>query len=385
MKNKWMLPVILGLILVLIALICVCIFIEKKDRPEGTVPGTSEQTKPSQSVTTAPSTEPIQSTAPSETTAPPTTQAPTQPQLQNRNPFTGVSQDEPFTARPFLISINNNKNAMPMCGLLEADIVFEMLVNSYSTRCLALVTDVNAIERIGAIRSLRFNFIDLAQAYDGIVVYASGSRIVLTDLKEAGVDHVNALSGNNGGAFYREPGRLASGYAKEHTLFTIPALMAQYAQKLGYSITADAQKDYGFRFAEDGTPVGGETANTITMSFFTRNKKTTMYYDAATQLYQYHQYGQNMVDGNTNEPLTFRNVFTLFAVNNNVDVYHIADLLGSGDGYYACGGKIVPIKWYREEDSDPFTFTLADGTPLEQGVGNSYVGIIPVGSAFTYQ
>ena len=173
MKYKWLLPLILILVLVLIALLCVFVFMEREDHPEVTVPSTTEQTKPSQSVTTAPSTEPTQSTAPTETTAPPTTQAPTQPPLQNCNPFTGVPQEDPFTARPFLISINNNKNALPFCGIYGADMVFEMLANSYSTRCLALVTDVNGIERVGAIRSLRFNFIDIAQAYDGVVVYAN--------------------------------------------------------------------------------------------------------------------------------------------------------------------------------------------------------------------
>lgn len=387
MKKKWLLPLALALAVVLIILVCVCVFLGTEKPSEDPNPITTEKTESTQTTTTT------QATSPTETTVPPTTQAPTQvptqapsqPQMEYCNPFTGEPQAEPFTARPFLISMNNNKNAMPFCGLNEADIVFEMLVNSRSTRCLALVTDVNAIERIGSIRSLRYNFTDLAQAYNGIVVYASGSDLVISDMKASGVNHVNALNGGNGGAFYREQGRLDSGYAREHTLFTIPGLMAQYAQKLGYSLTVDGPIDTGLRFSQNGVPADGKTANTITMSFFTRNKTTTMKYDAATQRYQFYQYGAGMVDGNTNEPLAFRNVFTLFAVNRDEDGYHIAELLGSGDGYYACGGKIVPIKWYREADNDPFVFTLADGTPLEQSVGNSYIGIIPTGSAFTYE
>jgi len=383
MKKKWLIILALVLSVVLVALVCTCCSLQNGQQ-DGTEPSSTGSLQPSQN--TKPSD--TQTTAPTQTTVPPTSQEPTQPttqpQMENCNPFTGELQAEPFTARPFFISINNNKNAMPFCGLNDADIVFEMLVNSRSTRCLALVTDVNAIERIGAIRSLRYNFIDIAQAYDGIVVYASGSELVLADLKESGINHINALNNGHGGAFYREQGRLDSGYAKEHTLFTIPSLMAQYAQKLGYTTEVQGQKDYGFRFTQDGTPTNGEIADTITMSFFTGNKKTVMKYDPATQRYQYHQYGSDQLDGNTNEPLTFRNVFTLFAVNHDEDGYHIADLSGSGDGYYACGGKIVPIKWYHEADDAPFTFTLADGTPLEQGIGNSYVGIIPTGSAFSY-
>lgn len=376
MSKKWLQMLSLVLTVVLVVLFCACCAAQ----PEQT-PSTTGSTKPTQSTT------PSQTTVPSTTQTP--TQAPTQsatePQLESRNPFTGELQAEPFTARPFFISLNNNKNALPFCGINEADIVFEMLINSRSTRCFALVTDVSAIERFGSIRSLRCNFVDIAHAYDGIVVYAGGSTQALEDLKTTGVNHINALAGKHGGAFYREQGRLDAGYAREHTLFAIPSLMAQYAQKLGYAVTTQGQVDYGFRFTEDGTPADGETANTITMSFFTGNKQTTMKYDAAAQRYQLHQYGADQIDGNTNEPVMFRNVFTLFAVTENVGVYHIADLMGSGEGYYACGGKIVPIKWYHETEDAPFTFTLADGTPLEQSVGNSYVGIIPTGSAFTYE
>lgn len=379
MSKKKLTILALVLVVVLAALLCVllCANCAAQKEPDPTAPVTTNPSEPT--------------TEPTETTVPPTTHVPvTKPSMPPAvptyiNPFTGKAQDEEFASRPFLISINNNKNAMPLCGLNQADVVFEMLTNARSTRFLALVTDVNAIERIGAIRSLRYNFIDIAQAYDGIVVYASASKQVLADLQASWVDHINALSNGNGGAFYREQGRLDSGYAREHTLFTIPSLMAQYAGKLGYEADALTKADYGFRFADDGTFDGGETANTITMSFFTGNKQTIMKYDATTQRYQLNQYGADQLDGNTNEPLTFKNVFTLFAVNVDEGVYHVAQLQGSGEGYYASNGKIVPIKWYHEAEEDPFTFTLADGTPLEQSVGNSYVGIIPTGSAFTYE
>ncbi|MBO5891909.1 MAG: DUF3048 domain-containing protein [Oscillospiraceae bacterium] len=378
MNKKWLLIMSVVLAVMLAAMICVCAIIWWSPEQEPPVTGESTTHTPT-----------VQTTVPTQTTVPPTTQEPTQPPTEPPlpayyNPFTGVRQDTPFTARPFLISINNNKRAMPFCGLGDADIVFEMLVNARSTRCLALVTDVHEIERIGAIRSLRYNFIDIAQAYDGIVVYASASDQVLADMRAAGVDNLNALSSKNGGAFYREQGRLESGYPREHTLFTIPGLMAQYAENCGYSTTTQEQMDYGFHFVQDATPADGETANTIAMSFFTGNKQTIMKYNPVTGRYQMHQYGADQIDGNSGRPLDFRNVFTLFAVNEDIGQYHVAQLLGSGDGYYACGGKIIPIKWYHEAEDVPFTFTLTDGTPLEQSIGNSYVGIIPTGSAFSY-
>ncbi len=69
----------------------------------------------------------------------------------------------------------------------------------------------------------------------------------------------------------------------------------------------------------------------------------------------------------------------------NDGVYHVAELTGSGEGYFACGGKIIPIQWHREQMSDPITFTLAEGTPLELGVGSSYIAIAPLTSEVTYE
>lgn len=382
MNKKWILIASALTAIILAGIVCLLVVIKPTQKQEASATQASTTLAPT-----------IQTTEPTQTTVPPATEAPTQPpteapteppQPMYYNPFTGEGQYEPFTARPFLISINNNKNAMPFCGLNDADIVFEMLVNARSTRCLALVTDVYAIERIGAIRSLRYNFIDIAQAYDGIVVYASASDQVLADMQAAGVANLNALSSKNGGAFYREQGRLDAGYPREHTLFTIPALMAQHAENCGYSTTTEAEMDYGLHFVEDATPVDGDTAKTITMSFFTGNKQTIMKYDSATGRYQMHQFGADQVDGNSGEPITFKNVFTLFAVNEDIGQYHVAQLLGSGNGYYATGGKIIPILWHHETEDEPFTFTYLDGTPLEQSVGNSYVGIVPTGSAFSY-
>jgi hypothetical protein len=51
-------------------------------------------------------------------------------------------------------------------------------------------------------------------------------------------------------------------------------------------------------------------------------------------------------------------------------------MVGSGEGYFATAGKIVTIKWVRENIEDPFTYTYADGTPVTLNVGKTYVGII---------
>jgi hypothetical protein len=81
----------------------------------------------------------------------------------------------------------------------------------------------------------------------------------------------------------------------------------------------------------------------------------------------------------------FENVFVIFANVTNQGVYHVADLDGSGKAYFACGGKIIEVQWHHENERDPITFTLADGTPLTQGIGNSYIAIVPLASDISYE
>ena len=139
-------------------------------------------------------------------------------------------------------------------------------------------------------------------------------------------------------------------------------------------------------FTEDGTPANGEDAAEVKIVFTLdgRTKNTKMVYDEEIGKYIYHQYGDMMVDENNNEPEAFTNVIVILAETENVGVYHVADLDGEGEGYYACGGKIVKIKWVHEEETDPITFFLEDGTPLQQGIGSSYIAIAPTDSPVEY-
>ena len=56
-------------------------------------------------------------------------------------------------------------------------------------------------------------------------------------------------------------------------------------------------------------------------------------------------------------------------------IYHIADFNAGGKGYFACGGKLIPIVWMCGGDKEPFRFFTESGEPLELGRGNTYMAI----------
>ena len=110
-----------------------------------------------------------------------------------------------------------------------------------------------------------------------------------------------------------------------------------------------------------------------------------MDYDAEKGAYLFQQFNRTMHDGGLGENIYFENVIVMLCTVENESVYHVADLVGSGEGYFACGGKIIPIKWSHDSLDEPIRFTLTDGTPLELGVGSSYIAIAPLTSTVEWE
>lgn len=335
-------------------------------------------------------TAPTQAPAAEATEAPTeTTEAPTEPPVVYRNPLNGEVLDEPYTGRIFAVTISNIRDALPHYGTMEADILMEMWVNGSIIRDLALYTDVSKAEAIGSVRSDRLMFNQIVKMYDAVLADAAGSDQVLNDAKNTGVNRMTIDTGDSTDYSYRAKDRVFTFKPEskyEHTLFAKGAGLLDFAQKKGFSVTQPADKDYNLHFTENGTPEG-ESANSVNVTFTYRNNKkdTTMIYDESLGKYVYNQYGKAMVVGDTEDPECFTNVIIMLADITRGDVYYTANFTNGGTGYYANGGKIIPITWGCDGEESPFWFKTADGQDLELGVGNTYMAIAPQDSPVTYE
>lgn len=335
-------------------------------------------------------TAPTQAPATEATEAPTeTTEAPTEPPVVYRNPLNGEVLDEPYTGRIFAVTISNIRDALPHYGTMEADILMEMWVNGSIIRDLALYTDVSKAEAIGSVRSDRLMFNQIVKMYDAVLADAAGSDQVLNDARNTGVNRMTIDTGDSTDYSYRAKDRVFTFKPEskyEHTLFAKGAGLLDFAQKKGFSVTQPADKEYNLRFTEDGTPEG-ETANSVNVTFTYRNNKkdTTMIYDESLGKYVYNQYGKAMVVGDTEDPECFTNVIIMLADITRGDVYYTANFTNGGTGYYANGGKIIPITWGCDGEESPFWFKTVDGQDLELGVGNTYMAIAPQDSPVTYE
>ena len=329
--------------------------------------------------TAAPATETVTEPATEPTTEP--TTVPTEPPVVYRNPLNGQILEEPYTGRIIAHTITNTQDALPHVGVNECDILWEAYVSQGVVRCLAFFTDISDVEAIGATRSTRLIFNQLSHNYDAITIHGGGFTQVLQDARYRGLDHFNVDS------LYRQgdPFAKATAYRdKEYdrqapnNLFGYGPGIVAYLENQGVRMTQPEDKDYGLTFTEDATPADGEIAEEILIEFGDGLKTTTMVYDPVNGTYDYHQYGQVMTDQVTGQVESFKNVIILQADCYMNYIYQEANFHVGGWGYYACGGKLIPIDWECIDAPEPSPFRLKtkDGQPLDINVGNSYVAVL---------
>lgn len=320
----------------------------------------------------------------------PATEAPTEPKTYT-NPLNGETLDAPFTNRLFAVSINNRKECLPHVGIVQADIYMEMFVNGSLVRGLALYSDLESVESVGSVRSTRMIFNDLASRFDAYLVHAGGSNPVMQNVRALRLGHINIDTNDSTDYSFRHTGRKAAGYDWEDILFVKGAGMVQHARDNGVTLSMTPDRNYGFNFTQDGTPAEGEDANVIDIHFTLNgggSKTSTLEYNADQGGYNYYQYNQLMVDGHTGEVEVYENVMVLMVQTHmDPDGYHIAEFTnsGSGQGYFACGGKLIPILWHCAGEDAPLTYTTLDGQPLLLGQGRTYIGICGLKSTVDYK
>lgn len=329
---------------------------------------------------------PVTTEAPTEATTEPTTVPTTEPVVYF-DPLNGEILDAPFDGRIYASTISNIRDALPHVGVTKADVLMEMFVNGSIVRDLALFSDIGDVDALGSTRSTRMMFNNIAQHYDAILTHGGGSEQCIRDANNRGLTHYNVDS------LMRQGDPLMQGTAYrdkeykygEHNLFTIGSGVKAYAESQGVQLTGNPERDYGFRFTEDGTPDGEDAKEiTVILTYNKAMKDTTMRYDDSLQKYVYNQYDMEMHDQITDEVEAFRNVVVMYTDISYDGIYHIANFNAGGTGYFACGGKIIPITWSCESDDAPFRYFHEDGTPLEFGQGNTYIAICTPDSAVTW-
>ena len=304
------------------------------------------------------------------------------------NPLTG----EPIAEgaedlRPVAVMLNNLKTALPQQGNGQADIIYEVLAEGGITRMLAVYQDISQVGNLASIRSARPYYIELALGHDAVYVHAGGSPDAYSDLSAWDVDHIDGVRGtysySGSGVFWRDANRISGhSYGYEHSLLTSGEKLTAVLEGDGFTLEHPGY-DCGLTFREDGTPEGGSPASVVTVPF--SDYKTGVFrYDSQQGVYLVEEYGQAYVDGNDGAQVAVTNVLVLQTACRVLDsAGRLSVDLTQGEGWYACGGSMIPILWSKGDRNSPLRYTDLQGNPLELGAGKSYVSIIPTSQTVT--
>ena len=297
---------------------------------------------------------------------------------EDENLLTGLPTlaPEAIGKRPFAIMVNNVNAAMPQYGIEQADVIFELPVEEDLTRFMAMYGDYTNVPKVCAIRSCRYNFPTLSEGFDAFYAYWGMSESTQPFFDSLEMDYFNGMV-NTGGLFGRDQDRLNAGYPLEHTATFNGTGLVEAIE--GNGMRSDIEEDnampaFLFQPSEEQVAPIGEDCNSLQINFGAAVADFT--YDAESKLYAKKLNGNDQIDGNTGNVLTFSNVFVLETEIGLLEngVHKKIDMV-EGNGYYISNGVIQEIQWEKEggEPNAPLLFFGADDNELIINRGKSYI------------
>jgi len=290
------------------------------------------------------------------------------------HPLTGLESTEYLAnARPVSVCVGNTAYALPQYGLSSADILVEIPVEGGISRLMMITNAYESIAKIGSVRSTRPGLSAVANSFDAIQLFAGTSDEGQSSILP--YDTMDYLMQNLPSVYYRDEDRNAP-----HNLMTSGDLIKGGIQTFGYRTELDEGFTLPYCFSEYGktvTPTDG-SALAVHMAY-SPSQAVEFLYDVDTQTYARKQYGETHIDGNSEEALTFQNVFVLFAntVTHETENGATLDLsvAEGGSGIWCSQGTWQSITWSMSEDGT-MQFYDSNHEIITVNRGKSYIGFM---------
>ena len=286
------------------------------------------------------------------------------------------------TRRPFAVMINNLDAAVPQSGIVNADILYEMFVESDITRLMAVFQEPGDLEKIGPVRSARHNYLSLADDNEAVYTHFGWSIVAEAMIGEQGRTTINGMFYDGSMGFYRTDDRVAP-----HNAYVTAQGLRDIADSLGVSRSYPEGYQPNLHFNTTDTPLAaGEEATYIQLPYPVNNP--WFEYNAGDGLYYRFEYGGPHVDMETGEQLKFKNVIVEFADHSLMGDTPLLDIQvikeEPGNGLYFTDGKVIPITWEKKSWEDRTHYFTADGQPLNLNPGKTMIQVIPESYGVTY-
>lgn len=298
----------------------------------------------------------------------------------NANPLTGLPVDDPLrlNRRPIMVRIGNDPGARPQVAISEADIVYEEIIEWYTTRFTAIYFSTDP-ETIAPVRSARLINLQLGPQYQGALANSGGSDEVRWQISQS--DIINLDEFFVPGPYFYRPNE---GW---QTRLAFNAQNARdYLDAEGLDIKVNLR---GFAFSEtlemNNLPqVYISAASEIAIPYPQTTAATHWVYDSASGKYLKYTLGQPFKDYNGPQ-VSASNVIIYFADHQETDI--VEDSLGAtsirimvsgfGPAWLARDGKLLKGNWATDGQETP-EFFFADFSPMPLKPGNTWVQVVPL-------
>ncbi len=253
------------------------------------------------------------------------------------SPVTGLPCDN-WNRRPIAVMQPVDKQARPVAGFSQADMVFEMpnpAEGVFVTRFMGVYL-CSIPEEIGAMRSTRHDYISIASGLDAIYVGVGGSAFSLKKLRDGVIDYIDCDGKGNHCCFHKEHTGLMR---IEDDRFAKGQKLLECSEELGYR---KESKFAGYQHRKDAAleerPMGGK----LTVSY-PGIMKAEYAYDRESNSYLRTWGGDPDIDRNNRVRVAPKNIVVAIVENEQI--------LNSVD--------------YSDRPNDPW-----DGIDKKTGLGN---------------
>ena len=298
----------------------------------------------------------------------------------NINILSGLElSDGVLDSRPVAVMIENSPDSRPQSGLINADIVFEVVDEYGITRYVAIFSSRDA-EIMGPVRSARIYYAEIARSFDPIYsfwgTYPDAYQAIINldmDVLDANSDAYVPYT-NSG---WREKSRSD---VTEHTAFMSTIGIKEDAEEFGYSLEG-GQSPLNFKL--DAVESERGSISDIVVDFSQSTYKVDFKFDPELNKYMKSTAGEPHIDFESKEQLSVNNVVVLITdIDGPIDQYGhmVVRTTGSheiGEAYFFLDGNVVEGTWGRTSAFDPFEFKDKDGNTVLFNRGSTWVCMIP--------
>lgn len=270
--------------------------------------------------------------------------------------------------RNIAVMIDNEEPAWPHSGLMDAYMVYEIIIEGGESRMMALFKNKDT-SKIGPIRSARHYFVQYAMEHGAIFAHFGWSPMAEKAIKSNGVNNINGIYDDY---FWR----VGAGY---HNAYSSISKIKDFSKNKNYLLVGSSTPKY--KYSTKDIQLNGDRISGIKIKY--SNLHNTSYeYDKEQKIFYRYMRGKKDIDRETKEQYFAKNIIIMYMENylmpdkENKGRQELNNI-GEGTGYYLTNGKCINITWQKDDVKSKTIWKDLDGNEITLNDGVTYVQIVP--------